>query len=95
MEWSIISLKKKSDDILMARYSVTDGTSSISGDIKFETDKNYDDLTEIEVIDLVKTRISQNMDGSTKESNVTNIEDTVTKKTEEGNKIVSLPWEVE
>ena len=95
MEWSIISLKKKSDDILMARYSVTDGTSSISGDIKFETDKNYDDLTEIEVIDLVKARISHNMDGSTKESNVTNIEDTVTKKTEEGNKIVSLPWEVE
>ena len=94
MEWSIISLKKKSDDILMARYLVTDGTSSISGDIKFETDKNYDDLTEIEVIDLVKTRISQNMDGSTKESNVTNIEDTVTKKTEEVNKIVSLPWEV-
>ena len=54
--------------------------------------KEYKDLNEADVIDYVKKSINTMADGSIKESNVKNIEDTAKSLEEESLSNSSLPW---
>ena len=99
MNWNVLEIKDI-DDVYIASYSCSktvgeSGYGQITGDIKINLGSlNYEELTKEQAIDLVKTAIKTNMDGSVKESNIKNIEDTVTRLANESvanNK--KVPWE--
>ena len=89
MEWKINKLKNSGNDCL-ASYSY----GKIKGDVAFvlPDGKEYKDLNEANVIDYVKKSINTMADGSIKESNVKNIEDTAKSLEEESSSNSSLPW---
>ena len=89
MEWKIHKLKNSGSDCL-ASYSY----GKIKGDVAFvlPDGKEYKDLNEADVIDYVKKSINTMADGSIKESNVKNIEDTARSLEEESSSNSSLPW---
>ena len=89
MEWKIHKLKNSGSDCL-ASYSY----GKIKGDVAFvlPDGKEYKDLNESDVIDYVKKSINKMADGSIKESNVKNIEDTAKSLEEESSSNSSLPW---
>ena len=89
MEWKIHKLKNLGSDCL-ASYSY----GKIKGDVAFvlPDGKEYKDLNESDVIDYVKKSINKMADGSIKESNVKNIEDTAKSLEEESSSNSSLPW---
>lgn len=99
MNWDILEIKNI-DDVYIASYLCSktvgeNGYGQITGDIKIDLGSlNYEELTKEQAVELVKTAIKTNMDGSVKESNITNIEDTVTRLANESvanNK--KVPWE--
>jgi len=99
MNWNILQIKN-TDDVYVASYLCSktvgeNGYGQITGDIKINLGSlKYDELTKEQAIGLVKTSIKTNMDGSTKESNITNIEEAVTRlanKSLANNK--KVPWE--
>ena len=89
MEWKIHKLKNLGSDCL-ASYSY----GKVKGDVAFvlPDGKEYKDLNEADVIDYVKKSINTMADGSIKESNVKNIEDTAKSLEEESLSNSSLPW---
>ena len=98
MNWNVLEIKNI-DDVYVASYSCSktigeDGYGQITGDIKINLGSlKYDELTKEQAVDLVKESIKTNMNGSTKESNITNIEETVTRLANESvanNK--KVPW---
>jgi len=98
MDWNVLEIKNI-DDVYVASYSCSktigeDGYGQITGDIKINLGSlKYDELTKEQAVELVKTSIKTNMDGSVKESNITNIKDTVTRLANESvanNK--KVPW---
>ena len=89
MEWKIHKLKNLGSDCL-ASYSY----GKVKGDVAFvlPDGKEYKDLNESDVVDYVKKSINTMADGSIKESNVKNIEDTAKSLEEESLSNSSLPW---
>ena len=89
MEWKIHKLKNLGSDCL-ASYSY----GKVKGDVAFvlPDGKEYKDLNESDVVDYVKKSINTMADGSIKESNVNNIEDTAKSLEEESLSNSSLPW---
>ena len=89
MEWKIHKLKNSGSDCL-ASYSY----GKVKGDVAFvlPDGKEYKDLNESDVVDYVKKSINTMADGSIKESNVKNIEDTAKSLEEESSSNLSLPW---
>ena len=89
MEWKIHKLKNLGSDCL-ASYSY----GIVKGDVAFvlPDGKEYKDLNESDVVDYVKKSINTMADGSIKESNVNNIEDTAKSLEEESLSNSSLPW---
>ena len=86
---------QKGREIFVAQYSCSDGTSEVIGDIGIEPEKDRKDLTEAEVLSLVKTRISQNMNGTTSLQNIKHIEEEVVARTAAAaaeDVDESLPW---
>ena len=99
MNWDILEIKNI-DDVYIASFSCSkkigeSGFGQVNGDIKIDLGSlKYDELTKEQAVELVKTAIKTNMDGSVKKSNLTNIEDTVTRLANESlanNK--KIPWE--
>ena len=99
MNWDILQIKN-TNNVYIASYVCSktvgeNGYGQITGDIKIDLGSlKYDELTKEQAINLVKTSIKTNMDGSVKESNIKNIEDTVTRLANESvanNK--KVPWE--
>ena len=89
MEWKIHKLKNSGSDCL-ASYSY----GKVKGDVAFvlPDGKEYKDLNESDVVNYVKKSINTMADGSIKESNVKNIEDTAKSLEEESSSNSSLPW---
>ncbi len=89
MEWKIHKLKSSGSDCL-ASYSY----GKVKGDVAFvlPDGKEYKDLNESDVVNYVKKSINTMADGSIKESNVKNIEDTAKSLEEESSSNSSLPW---
>ena len=100
MEWNVNEIKKIGDKYI-ASYSCSkklenNGFGQVSGDLKIELDdSSYKTLTKEKAIELVKTAIKTSpKDGSVVESNLTNVEETVTRLANESianNK--KVPWE--
>ena len=89
MEWKINKLKNSGSN-----YIATYSFGQVTGDISFALPdgKKYEDLTQLDVISYVKTSINTMADGSTKESNSLNIEETAKKLEEESSSVPVLPW---
>ena len=100
MDWNVNEIKKIGDKYI-ASYCCSKrlengGFGQVSGDLKIELDdSSYKTLTKEKAIELVKTAIKTSpKDGSVVESNLTNVEDTVTRLANESvanNK--KVPWE--
>ena len=90
INWTITKLSKKGNNEFIARYECSKGENVVSGDITFKTDVLFEKLTESKVLELVKTEINSNLDGTIQPNNLKNIEDTVLNMETSENK---LPWD--
>ena len=89
MEWKINKLKNSGSN-----YIATYSFGQVTGDISFALPdgKKYEDLTQLDVISYVKLSINTMADGSIKDTNVKNIEDTAKVLAEKSSNNSSLPW---
>ena len=88
-----VFIEKKSTAPNSANVSIAtrDNPATIAG-LAAGNIKEYKDLNESDVVNYVKKSINTMADGSIKESNVKNIEDTAKSLEEESSSNSSLPW---